>query len=173
MSKENSRVYVGDSDLGTEAWSGIAKVAESAGYSALAVAQQGKLLNDTKERYNLPQSELDNFLKANYQDEQSKEYLVNGAILTCTRCTKKDVPYKDQVYQYSDNPDESIEKEIDISKYTDKVLKRLDVTENPTSKSNGLKFATIADAVKKENIPLCIINNCYFKTRYHNPNSFI
>lgn len=158
MSKENSRVYVGDSDLGTETWSGIAKVAESAGYSALAVAQQGKLLNDTKEKYNLPQSELDNFSKANYQDDESKEYLVDGAILTCTRCTKTDISYEDQVYQCPVDQDESIEKEIDISKYMDKVLKRFVVTENPTSESNGLKFATIADTVKEDNIPC--FGNC-------------
>ena len=158
MSKEKSKIYVGDSDLGTGTWSGLAKAAESVCYSGLAVAQQGRLLNETADRYNLPQSELESFLYANYQDEQSKEYLVNGAILTCTRCTKSSVPYQDQVYQCLIKKDESIENEIDISKYTDKVLQRLVVTENPTSESNGLKFATIADAMKENNIPF--FGNC-------------
>ena len=78
---------------------------------------------------------------------------MNGAILTCTRCTKNNVFYKDQVYRCSIKQDESIEKEVDSSEYADNVLKRLIVTENPASELNGLKFATIADDTKEDNIP--------------------
>ncbi|MDE6388766.1 MAG: hypothetical protein K2L82_13290 [Lachnospiraceae bacterium] len=153
MPKDNSKIYVGDSDLGTGIPNSLVKAAESVCYSGVAAIQQGRLLNETAERYDLSKGELESFLYANYQDEQSKEYLVNGAILTCTRCTKNNVFYKDQVYRCSIKQDESIEKEVDSSEYADKVLKRLIVTENPASELNGLKFATIADVTKEDTIP--------------------
>ena len=55
-----------------------------------------------KERYKLsPDDKIDEFLRENYQDELSKEYLVDGAILTCTNCTNK--PFRN-INKLSYNP---------------------------------------------------------------------
>ena len=147
MPRVYSRVYIGDSDLGTGEQSQQAKIEEMNRYTEKASDQQNKLLNETVERNDLSETELEHFLWENYQDEDSKEYLVNRAILTCTNCTKKDVYYKGQQYKCPVNKDKSIEQKVDITKYADKVLKRLIVTENPTSEVNGLHFATTADVV--------------------------
>ncbi len=72
MPKDNSKIYVGDSDLGTGIPNSLVKAAESVCYSGVAAIQQGRLLNETAERYDLSKGELESFLYANYQDEQRK-----------------------------------------------------------------------------------------------------
>ncbi len=155
MPDQKPKCYVGDGD--SERGRSESEV-EAAKYRKLAQDKQEELLDETAKRYAMPEMELENFLRANYKDEESKEYLVNGAILTCTNCTKKDITYKGQKYKCPIEQDTSIEREVDISKYADKILKRLVVTENPTSEINGLKFATTADVEKKQNIPF--FGNC-------------
>lgn len=158
MPDKNPKYYVGDSDLGKGEQGRSQKEVEAAEYRKLAADQQEKLLNETAKRYGMPDMELENFLRVNYENEKSKEYIVNGAILTCTNCTQKDITYKGQIFQCPVEQDASIEREVDISKYKDKILKRLVVTENPTSEINGLKYATTADVEKKQNIPF--FGNC-------------
>ena len=158
MPRVYSRVYIGDSDLGTGEQSQQAKIEEMNRYTEKASDQQNKLLNETVERNDLSETELEDFLWENYQDEDSKEYLVNRAILTCTNCTSKDVYYKGQQYKCPVNKDKRIGRDVDVTKYADKVLKRLVVTENPTSEVNGLHFATTADVVRGQNIPF--FGNC-------------
>lgn len=158
MPDKNPKYYVGDSDLGKGEQGRSQKEVEAAEYRKLAADQQEKLLDETAKRYGMPDMELENFLRVNYENEKSKEYIVNGAILTCTNCTQKDITYKGQIFQCPVEQDASIEREVDISKYKDKILKRLVVTENPTSEINGLKYATTADVEKKQNIPF--LGNC-------------
>ncbi len=53
----------------------------------VAEGLQQQMLDDTAERYSLPADEVEKFLFENYADKNSVEYLVDGAILTCTNCT--------------------------------------------------------------------------------------
>lgn len=158
MPDQFPKYYVGDGDCEPGEQGRIQKQAEAAEYRKLAQDKQEELLDETAKRNAMPEMELENFLRTNYKDEESKEYLVNGAILTCTNCTKKDITYKGQTYKCPIEQDASIEREVDISKYADKILKRLDVTKNPTAKANGLKFATTKDVEKRQNIPF--FGNC-------------
>lgn len=158
MPDQKPKYYVGDGDFEPGEQGRLQKEAEAAEYRKLAQDKQEELLDETAKRFAMPEMELENFLRANYKDEESKEYLVNGAILTCTNCTKEDITYKGQTYKCPVEQDASIEREVDTSKYADKILKRLDVTENPLAEVNGLKFATIKDVKKKTNIPF--FGNC-------------
>lgn len=122
---------------------------------------QQQLLNDTAERYGLGKDEIDDFLFKSYEDEDSCEYLVDGAILTCTNCTRENVYVKDEKASSDLVTVEKaylaeLDPSIDDSMFPDndiKVYKRLKVTENLTANSNGLMHATIKDCIVENNIP--------------------
>ncbi len=123
--------------------------------------KQEDLKADTAERYGLlSDTDLDAFLAEEYKKELSKEYLVDGAILTCTNCTKEDVPIR------LHNAVEikscvQIFEEIDASNFTepaDRVYGRLVVSENTDANVQGVKYATVGDSEKGYNIPF--FGNC-------------
>lgn len=131
---------------------------------------QQQMVDDTAEKYKLSEDEIEDFLCKSYADKESvsAEYLVDGAILTCTNCTAGDIYVQNKyapplsyeaiiMYKYSAPIDESIDKE-EIPNVEDKVLGRLKVTENPKAENNLLKFATIKDCVQEKNIPY--FGNC-------------
>ena len=116
------------------------------------------MLNSTASRYGLDRDEVDDFLNKNYEDKESCEYLVDGAILTCTNCTKEPVTvnFKTSGYTvertYKALPDMSISYNL-LSAGDTKVYGKLTVTENSTANANGLMNATIVDCVRENNIP--------------------
>lgn len=116
-----------------------------------------QMLVETAERYWLEEDEVEDFLCENYEDKESCEYLVDGAILTCTNCTKEIVEIEDKKTGKMRPYEASIDMSIDYSVLTDdddtKVLGRLKVTENHTANSNGLMHATIKDRIRGKNIP--------------------
>lgn len=115
-----------------------------------------EMLVETAERYGLEEDEIDDFLCENYEDKESCEYLVDGAILTCTNCTKEIVEIKDKKTGEMRPYEASIDMSIDYSVLPDddtKALGRLKVTENHTANSNGLMHATIKDRIRGKNIP--------------------
>lgn len=119
---------------------------------------QEELLKDTAERNGvLENDDIDAFLLENYKDEQSKEYLVDGAVLTCTNSTKTNVSIMidGKMYDYcaKKNADVYIEP-ADNSK----IYGRLMVTENADANVNGFQYATVADSQKEKNIPY--FGNC-------------
>lgn len=122
---------------------------------------QRQLYNGTAVRNGLEEEEIDDFLWENYKDKESCEYLVDGAILTCTNCTRHEVYIKDEMASSDMISVEKVYKatldpSIDDSMFPDndiKVFGRLNVTENLTANSNGLMHATIKDCIKNNNIP--------------------
>lgn len=127
----------------------------------VAEEKQRELLEKTAERYRLEDDEVEDFLCENYADRESCEYLVDGAILTCTNCTRDDVSVETVVTSKDPVPVISIyraelDPSIDDSMLPDndtKVFGRLKVTENLTANTNGLKHATIKDRERGKNIP--------------------
>ena len=118
--------------------------------------RQDQLKKDTATRYGLsPEEDLDAFLAEEYQREQSKEYLVDGAILTCTNCTNKTVwiPVGMAEMAISVENKEDINTNAIQELEEDKVYGKLRVTENPDANVEGLKYATAADCIQKNNIP--------------------
>lgn len=126
-----------------------------------AEEKQQELLEKTAERYWLEDDDIEDFLCESYADKESAEYLVDGAILTCTNCTREDVYIKDKragsgqvtiekIYKAALDPsiDDSMLPDNDI-----KVFGRLKVTENLMANSNGLMHATIKDCIRGKNIP--------------------
>ncbi len=123
--------------------------------------RQEQLKKDTAARYGLsPEEDLDAFLAEEYQREQSKEYLVDGAILTCTNCTNKTVwiPVGMAEMEISVENKEDININAVQELEEDKVYGKLRVTENPDANVDGLKYATTADCIQKNNIPY--FGNC-------------
>lgn len=117
-----------------------------------AYVKRQQLLTETAQRNDISREELEDFLYENYQDKKSKEYLVDGAILTCTGSRKEIVTIDNKEYQDCTEADGNIGEEVDVSLYANKVLRRLVVTENPDAEVTGLKHATIKDCEKEKNI---------------------
>lgn len=126
------------------------------------------MVDETAERNNLSDEEIEDFLYENYQDKESTEYIVDGAILTCTNCTIEDQYIKNEMnpsgayeamtkYYYYAPIDESIQRS-DFPNIGKKALGRLVVTENPAAEANSLKHATVTDSLKGRNIPY--FGNC-------------
>lgn len=129
---------------------------------------QQQMVDETAERNNLSDEEIEDFLYENYQDKESTEYIVDGAILTCTNCTIEDQYIKNEMnpsgayeamtkYYYYAPIDESIQRS-DFPDIGKKALGRLTVTENPAAEANSLKYATVTDSLKGRNIPY--FGNC-------------
>ncbi len=129
---------------------------------------QQKMVDDTAERNDLSDEEIEAFLYENYEDKESTEYIVDGAILTCTNCTIEDRYIKNEInpsgtleaitgYCYYAPIDESINRS-EFPNIGKKALGRLTVTENPAAEANSLKYATVTDCVKENNIPY--FGNC-------------
>ena len=55
------------------------------------------MVDDTAERNDLSDEEIEDFLYENYEDKESTEYIVDGAILTCTNCTIEDRYIKNEI----------------------------------------------------------------------------
>ena len=153
MSAHKFKAYVGDSEPTLDA----VKAVDSINNGIVAYVQQKKLLKDTAERNEIPEDKIEEFLYRDYKKEESKEYLVDGAILTCTCSTKQDIDYLGEIYKCP-LEEERIKKNVDTNLYENRFLQRLIVTENPTSSTNDLQFATIEDRKKKDNIPY--FGNC-------------
>ena len=151
MGKDDSGKYIGDIDSQLP----LANVIKHAYNVGNAVIKRQQLLAETVQRNDISRENLEDFLYENYKDEESKEYLVDGAILTCTGSKKEIVTVNCKVYKDYSKQDETIGEEVDVSLYADKVLRRLVVTENPPSEVNGLMYATIDDCAKGDNI------NCF------------
>lgn len=125
-----------------------------------------KLISNSAVKYEQSLDKIEQFLSEEYSNPKSAEYLVDGAILTCSNCTKKDIAMPKEVrgmavteyYRYFAKEDSSINAENIPAEYSDKVLGRLIVTENPKSEVTGLCQATIADSKKGDNIPY--FGNC-------------
>lgn len=126
------------------------------------------MVDDTAERNDLSDEEIEDFLYENYEDKESTEYIVDGAILTCTNCTIEDRYIKNEInpsgtleaitgYCYYAPIDESINRS-EFPNIGKKALGRLTVTENPAAEANSLKYATVTDCVKENNIPY--FGNC-------------
>lgn len=145
---------------------GLADTIQAAVNTITANVTQKKLVNNTAERYSISGDDIEEFLYANYKDEKSKEYLVNGAILTCTNCTKENVEIKDGDKIYECHAKENTD--IDTTSISDwdidKVAGKLIVTENPASEVTGLHNATVVDSERENNIP-------YFGNCKRNPDS--
>ena len=129
---------------------------------------QQQMVDDTAERNDLSDEEIEDFLYENYEDKESTEYIVDGAILTCTNCTIEDRYIKNEInpsgtleaitgYCYYAPIDESINRS-EFPNIGKKALGRLTVTENPAAEANSLKYATVTDCVKENNIPY--FGNC-------------
>ena len=129
---------------------------------------QQKMVDDTAERNDLSDEEIEAFFYENYEDKESTEYIVDGAILTCTNCTIEDRYIKNEInpsgtleaitgYCYYAPIDESINRS-EFPNIGKKALGRLTVTENPAAEANSLKYATVTDCVKENNIPY--FGNC-------------
>lgn len=110
-----------------------------------------KQIDNIAERYELPRDEVDEFLEKEYQDELSSEYLVDGAILTCTNSTKEEQCFEfagdSFINRYFAKEDPSIDTSSIEGWDNDKVAGRLIVTENPTAEANNLKHATVVDSI--------------------------
>ena len=95
--------------------------------------------------------DIDEFLAAEYQNEESKEYLVEGAVLTCTNSTREIREIWDKVrgkkikWGVGMMPSEGGPDSM-------KMYRKLVVTSNQGADVNGLKNATIYDCVAEENI---------------------
>ncbi len=129
---------------------------------------QQQMIDDTAERNDLSDEEIEAFLYENYEDKESTEYIVDGAILTCTNCTIEDRYIKNEInpsgtleaitgYCYYAPIDESINRS-EFPNIGKKALGKLTVTENPAAEANSLKYATVTDCVKENNIPY--FGNC-------------
>lgn len=59
-----------------------------------------KLLHDSAVRNEIEYDEIEEFISNNYEDENSTEYLVDGAILTCTNSTVERVGIKEGITEY-------------------------------------------------------------------------
>lgn len=90
------------------------------------------------------------------REDQSKEYLVDGAVLTCTGCTKNVVliTIDGEVFEYYAKKGEVEGTFADKSK----IYGRLTVTENENANIFGQQYATVADSQKEKNIPY--FGNC-------------
>lgn len=90
------------------------------------------------------------------REDQSKEYLVDGATLTCTSCTKNVVliAIDGEVFEYYAKKGEVEGTLADKSK----IYGRLTVTENGKANICGQQYATVADSQKGKNIPY--FGNC-------------
>lgn len=111
---------------------------------------QQELLEDIMER-NEEGLSLDEFLAREYPDSESKEYLVEGAILTCTN-SKRDMrmimdEVKGREYDWGDE-------ELPTEKGPDstKVYRKLVVTSDKGGSASDKKNATIRDCVADKNI---------------------
>ncbi|MDE7478819.1 MAG: DUF4280 domain-containing protein [Lachnospiraceae bacterium] len=139
----------------------FADMARGAKNAITKVILKDQLVKDTAERYGLsPEDDIEAFMKECYQKEKSKEYLVDGAILTCTNCTKKDVSIlidgKKYIYHAKENEGVCVE---DVVKYDElKIYGKLEVGENIDANVEGLSYATTEDFVKEKNIPY--FGNC-------------
>ncbi len=58
---------------------------------ATAAQQKNQLLQDSAKRNQVDINKIEDFLCENYLQEDSTEYLVDGAILTCTNSTSQEV----------------------------------------------------------------------------------
>lgn len=114
-----------------------------------------KLLQDSAVRNEIEYDEIEEFLSNNYEDENSTEYLVDGAILACTNSTVERVGIKEGIIEYWYNvPEDAMIGGVVIpSMETPKVLGYLNVTENPKADINGLKYATVCDSKKETPLP--------------------
>lgn len=149
------REYIGDSTFGDEE----KREEEVAANKAAAEDTRKELRNQTAKRNNLSEEEeIDRFLYESYEDEKRTEYLVDGAILTCTMCTNEDVVAEGNVYKDFIKDKTEMDKEIHTKRFGSKVLRRLVVTENPTAEINELKYATVKDSINGTNIPY--FGNC-------------
>lgn len=143
----------------------VSDVVQAASNVITSIKQEDQLLKNTKERYKLSSDDkIDEFLRENYQDELSKEYLVDGAILTCTNCTNKPVMYniggKAYMFLAEQSKDVNIN-EIDTYMYDNsKIYGRLKVSENTNASVEGLAYATIADSEKENNKNIPFFGNC-------------
>lgn len=121
--------------------------------------KQEELLQDTAERYGLESSkELDALLRDEYKDKTSKEFLVNGAILTYTNSTKDEKPCNREMtrtVRAAEGTDMGGFKIEGLD--TNQVYGKLTVNENGFS-SDGLMHATVADSRPRINIPC--FGNC-------------
>lgn len=148
MSDIKSGSYTGDID----SRSPLTNVIKNTFNAVNAVVKRQQLLTETAQRNDISREDVEDFLYENYQDKKSKEYLVDGAILTCTGSKKEIDTIYDNEYQDCSESDETIGEEVDVSLYAKKVLRRLVVTENPDAEVTGLKHATIKDCEKEKNI---------------------
>ena len=125
------------------------------------VRLKSQLVEDTAERYGLSINDnVEELMRECYKKELSKEYLVHGAILTCTNCTNKDVTVcvdgKNFVYHAKKNSDIRAEY---INEYDEqKVYGKLEVEENFDASVEGRAYATTQDCVVNKNIPY--FGNC-------------
>ncbi len=122
-----------------------------------------KTANDTQEDLNAkilernsPSVGLDEFLAEEYQKEESKEYLVEGATLTCTESSEYSYNLLDKKLNEIFNWDTEFFVP-GVEKKDDKVYGELIVTSNKGADIGNKKNATIFDCTE-ENIPC--FGNC-------------
>lgn len=144
----------------------VKDMTQTAANTVVAMTKKKELVNSTAERNGLSSDEdIETFLKKNYKELESKEYLVDGAVLTCTNCTKEDVTVlldgKEYVYYANKDADKPAIRGLDGKK----VYGRLNVTENSNANVNGSQYATVADTVYgpmqgSGNINIPFFGNC-------------
>lgn len=126
---------------------------------AITSALQLKKELDIAQKKDIPLRDIDELLIEEYANPKSPEYLVDGAILTCSICTNDKICILDdenKVREYSVKEDLNID--LSHEGYDKKVFGKLTVTENPKAEVTGLRQATIADSRKEKNIPY--FGNC-------------
>lgn len=131
---------------------------------------QGRLCQDSEQRYGLMTSmELDALLQDQYQDRECREFLVDGAILTCTQSTRED--------QWVGSKESLALKCVSAAKGTDMAAEGIKMDEKGSghlldpdrvygklaTKENGMwtdgkRHATVTDSSQADNIPC--FGNC-------------
>lgn len=131
---------------------------------------QGRLCQDSEQRYDLMTSmELDALLQDQYQDRECREFLVDGAILTCTQSTREN--------QWVGIKESPVSKCICAAKGTDMAAEGIKMDEKGSghlldpdrvygklaTKENGMwtdgkRHATVTDSSSADNIPC--FGNC-------------
>lgn len=130
----------------------IPDTVQAAGNTLMADVTLKGQIRSTGERYELPEDKIGEFLKKEYQDRESREYLVDGAILTCTNCTKEEITINagGKELPYYAKTDTSIDTALINNLGSGKVAGRLIATDNPSLEANGLIHATVADSIGRD-----------------------
>lgn len=112
--------------------------------------------NETKrilEKESVTAEEIEMVFELYGEEDLFKEYLVNGAILTCEQSTRKpkEVKVQDEVLDFSVTDNGITAEKVSVDR--DKVLGQLTVTQTKRAEVRGEKHATTVDYCVERNVP--------------------